>query len=184
MDSSMGTTVNAPVAAAQHVRAISPELSEQVACWSADVHDDTQQRPDKKAAATHQRNRSRVRDWRTIGRGSPCYAALQYLLRLTAKEAMRVAAMFLSAARMVALRNKSTPELIALYWECRANEVEREARDRALESRPLADWDWTEGANATARDVASDLTKEAIQRIFAVRNVPALQVLTWQGRVS
>lgn len=155
---------------------------EMCAAWAAEVHDDTQERPDKKAARRHGRERSVVSRWRTIGKGSPCYAALQYMLRLSAEEAMRVASTMLSAARMVALSNRSTDDLVRLWWELGGTEVRKESADRALSAMPPHSWVWTEHASAAERDASADLTIAAIERLFAHRKVSPLTVASYQGR--
>jgi hypothetical protein len=121
--------------------------------------------------------------WRSRGIG-PVRAIVDYLRDLPPRQAMRVAQTVQAAARMVALSTKTTPELIALYWECRVHEADKEARDRAMESRPAAEWDWTEGANATARDGSIEDMKEAIQRVFDIRKVAPADVLCVARRLS
>lgn len=159
---------------------------EMCAVWAAEVHEDTQERPDKKAARRHGRERSVVSRWRTIGKGSPCYQALQYVLRLSAEEAMRVASAFLSAARMVALANRTTDDLIRLWWSLANAEVTKESADRALSAMPPHSWVWTEKATAAERDASADLTIAAIERLFAARKVSPTVVAAYQpaGRAS
>lgn len=146
---------------------------------AAVVHTDTQG-SDKKSAARHGRNASTVNRWRNWGKGSPVYECIRYVMACIDPE--RVAATILAAARMRALADKTTSELIAMYWECRRSEAEKEARDRALDSLPPSEWDWSEKADATARDGGVEIRKEAIQRIFAARKVAPADVLAWSGK--
>ena len=146
---------------------------------AAVVHADTQG-SDKRAAARHGRNASTVNRWRNIGKGSPVHACLEYIAQCD--DPMRVAATVLAAARMRELSDRTTPELIALYWDCRRSESEKEARDRALDSLAPSEWDWTEKADATARDSGVEIKKEAIQRLFAHRRVSPADVMAWGAK--
>ena len=143
---------------------------------AASVHADTQA-ADKRAARAHGKDRSTLNRWRNIGKGSPVHACLEYIAQCD--DPMRVAATVLAAARMRELSDKSTPELIAMYWTCRRIEAEKEARDREMDSLPPADWVWANKADATARDGAVEIRKEAIQRVFAARRVSPADVIAW-----
>lgn len=159
------------------------------AIWAAEVHADTAvpgRSGDKKTAAIHGGHPSRFNRWRTIGKGSPCYAALQYVLRLSAEEAMRVASAFLSAARMVALSGRSTDELIGMWWSLSRTEVTKESADRALSAMPPHSWEWAQKATAAERDASCELTIAAIERLFAHRKVSPTVVAAYQpaGRAS
>lgn len=153
-----------------------------LATMAAQAHADTSERKpngspsDKKTAARDGVNRSTANRRRRYGAGSPLKPALDWIATLPPAEAMRAAATVLCAARMNALGGKETPELIALYWKCRASEATHEGEDRALDSTPPTSWEWSRMANATARDWSTDLTKEALERIFDARGVEPAEV--------
>lgn len=154
-----------------------PYLNDQLALMAAVAHEDSAHRTskgkpsDKATGYAHGKDRSAVNRWRNHGKGSPVYACLQYVLRCA--DPMRVAATVLSAARMRALGHLTTAELIDLYWQVREAESRHEHEDRALDSRCLSGWDWSENAAASERDVATDTLKASIERLFAVRRVSA-----------
>lgn len=148
-------------------------VDEHIALIAAQVHSDTQER-DKRAARRHQRDRSTMNRWRRLGVGSPVKACLDYVLRCTDPE--RVAAAVLSAARLARLKDRTTPELIALYWELRTREVDHEADDNRLDAVPSGGSSWHDRANASERDGGTDILIGSIERIFAIRDVSDAEV--------
>ena len=152
-----------------------PYLSDELARMAASAHQDTQD-SDKRAARRDAIDRSTANRRRNHGKGSPVYAAIEYINRLTPHEAVRVAATVLAAARMRALDGTGKAERIRLWWECVAAEAEKEGRDRTLLANP-ATWDFRAMADATARDGGVELLKEALLRGFAKDRITADEVL-------
>lgn len=86
----------------------------------------------------------------------------------------------LGEALMARLRERTTPELIALYWELRGREVDHEAEDLRRDAVPHGGSTWAERADASETDAATDLLLGSIERIFGIRGVSDEEV--WAGR--
>lgn len=142
---------------------------------AADAHSRGHPRPKRYAALmgyttvrTAQKHRSPE-----YTEGSPMHRALQ--ATMAADDPWIMAAHLMIAAERMSVKERTKEELIARYRELLAEDARHEGLDNAL--KVCRETTWEERAIVSARDMAHDMEKAAIEQEFAVRGVPLSEVM-------
>lgn len=147
-----------------HSRIVDDMLAEAAAVAHRDAEPN-----DKASARKYGRNRSTMWRWGHVGKGSPLYAAHQYLMRC--RDPWRAAASLVATAKLAVVRTMADAELIERYWDLRRQEGEREGADHTLQATAHQHRDYAEMAWAKERDGSVDLELSAVLREIARRRL-------------